>query len=179
MLITHTIQVSHRGEWVACLGPAHKHNPSVNSSFNQPVISMPALPAKQGLSFQTKPVVTVMKPHAHCGTKGCAHPSPFVMCLGASATQELSRPCFLTVQLLSQGWRLPCHTPPRARWQGAWVKGQAAVPKPRSDQAAWDSVGLSGGSQPFSRGSDRFREVYVHIHAGLGAGRAFLGPESP
>lgn len=148
MLITYTIQVSHRGEWVACLGLAHKHNPPVNSSFNQPVTSMPALPAKQGLCFQMEPAVTVMKPRAHYGTKGCAHPSPFMMCLGASATQELSGPCFLTVQLLSQGWRLPCHTSPRARWQGAWAKGQAAVPKPRSDQAAWDGVACLEEASP-------------------------------
>lgn len=47
-----------------------------------------------------------------------------------SGAQRALLPCSAT---LSQGWRLPCHTSPRARWQGAWTKGKAAVPKHRSD----------------------------------------------
>lgn len=30
-----------------------------------------------------------------------------IKCLGASATQELSGPCFFAVQPLGQGWHLP------------------------------------------------------------------------
>lgn len=100
MLITYTVQVSHHGEGVARLGLVHKRNPPVNSSFGQPVTFMPALPAKQG-ALQTKPVATVMKPELTTGQKS-VHVPPRHDVSGASASQELSGPCFL-----SQGWCLP------------------------------------------------------------------------
>lgn len=146
--MTHTIQVSHHGEWVACLGLVHKHHPPVNSTVSVDLSHSHVRYRRcRGPPPRRNPVLTKE-------TKGCAYSSPFVM----SSRSSVWGQCYSGAQralLLCSATPQPGLAPALPQLTTCLVAGSPGLgagssPWPRRDQVSRDGVGSSGGSQHFS-----------------------------